>query len=117
MNEKKNNPGKIQKGPEGTEHQNDELDIGNDLSVGSGNDTHISDFDPNKDYSKTEKKEHQHEASDGDDQRSDDNGINPGPGEFDPQKRALNNDLNVENDDDDEKDNSTSMISGRNRKI
>lgn len=132
MNEKKNNPGKDQKAPIGTEHQNDELDIGNEMSVGSENGSKVSDFDPEKDYPETEEKEHRDEGDDTDDMRSDDNGINPSPDEIDPQKKTLNNDLNVENadqdelnpypdemkpDDDDERLNSTWMISGRNRKI
>ncbi len=132
MNENRNNPGKDQKGPDGTERQNDELDIGNDISVGSENSSNVSDFDPEKDFPETEEKEHRDGGGDGDDQRSDDNGINPSPGEVDPQKKALNNDVNVENadqdelnpypdelkpDDDDEHFNSTWMMSGRNRKI
>lgn len=132
MDDNKNKPDKDPKGSEGTEHQNDKLDIGNDLSVGSASGGNISDFDPDKDYPETEEQQHREEGNEGDDQRSDENGINPSPGEVDPQKKALNNELNIENadqdeqnpypdelkpDDDDEHFNSTWMMSGRNKKI
>ncbi len=132
MSENKNNPVKDQKDSSGTERQNDELDIGNDLSMGSVGAAGISDFDPDRDFPETEEKEHQEGGGSGDDQRSGDNGINPSPGDIDPEKKALNNDVNIENadedelnpypdelkpDDDDERVNSIWMMSGQNRKI
>ena len=102
MNKESKNPGKDQKVQEGTELQNDELDIGNEMSVGSENGSKVSDFDPENDYPETEEKEHHDEGDGADDQRSDDNGINPAPDENDHQKQALNNYLNVENADEDE---------------
>ncbi len=132
MSENKNNPGKDQKNPSGTERQDDELDIGNNLSTGSVSGAGVSGFDPDKDYPETEEKEHQEDGGGaGDDERSGDNGINPGPGDIDPEKKAINNDVNIENADEDElnpypderkpdhdeKVNSTWMMSGQNRKI
>lgn len=132
MSDNKKNPDRDPKDPARTERQDDELDIGNDISMGSVSGAGVSGFDPEKDLPETEEKEYREESGDGDDQRSDDNGINPVPGEIDPQKRAINNDINIENadedelnpypdelkpDDDDEPFNSTWMISGRNKKI
>ncbi|WP_276349093.1 hypothetical protein [Daejeonella sp. JGW-45] len=131
MSENKNNPAKDQKNPSAAERQDDELDIGNDLSMGSVSGAGVSDFDPDRDFPETEEKEYREGGGSGDDQRSADNGINPLPGEIDPEKKAINNDVNIENadedelnpypdelkPDDDEKVNSTWMMSGQNRKI
>ncbi len=132
MSDKKKNPEKETKNLSGTQGENDELDIGNDLSMGSVSGAGISDFDPDKDSPETEEKEYREEGGEGDDQRSDDNGINPAPKELDSQARGANNNMNVENadedalnpypdelkpDDDDEHFNSTWMMSGRNKKI
>ncbi|MES2872218.1 MAG: hypothetical protein V4708_00740 [Bacteroidota bacterium] len=132
MNENTNNPGKDHTDPNGTEKQDDELDIGNDLSLGSVSGQGISDFDPETDSPETEEQEYREGGGSGDDQRSDDNGINPSPAEVDPKKTALTSGFYVENadedklnpypdelksTDEDDKLNSTWMISGRNRKI
>lgn len=134
MNENPNNPGKDQKGPDETKKQDDELDIGNELSLGSVSGQGISDFDPEKDSPETEEQEYREGRGGGDDQLSDDNGINPTPAEVDPKNTEHSSDIHVENADEDklnpypdelktnnedeeEKLNSTWMISGRNRKI
>lgn len=132
MSENKNRPVKNQKDSSGTERQDDELNIGNNLSLGSVSGSGVSDFDPERDFPETEEKEHQEGiGGSGDDQRSADNGINPSPADIDPEKKAVNNDINIENadqdelnpypdelkHDDDEKVNSTWMMSGQNRKI
>ena len=101
MYENKKNPENEPKKPDTTEQQGGKLDIGNDMSVGSGNSHNLSDFDPEKDFPETEEKEHRDGAGHGDDQRSDDNGINPTPGEINPQKLSFNNTMNVENADTD----------------
>ncbi len=49
MSDKKKNPEKETKNLSGTQGENDELDIGNDLSMGSVSGAGISDFDPDKD--------------------------------------------------------------------
>lgn len=130
MSENNKFPGEDQRGPSGTEHQDDELDIGNDISVGSENGSDVSDFEDSEDLK--EQRQKSGTGGSGDDQRSSDNGINPLPGEVDPEKKALNNDLNVENSDEDHlnpypdelkpdgedhKVNSTWMVSGQNRDI
>jgi hypothetical protein len=135
MNENPKNPENDKKGQAGTEHQDDELDIGNDLSVGSENGSEVSDFDPYEDRPEVVDDEEDRPAAgggSGDSDASDDNGINPSPGDIDPQKKALNNDVDIENsdedeqnpypdeikpDEDDHKINSTWMMSGQNRNI
>ncbi|MES3018292.1 MAG: hypothetical protein V4721_10955 [Bacteroidota bacterium] len=133
MSDKSKNPDKDPKKTSSvTERQNDELDIGNDISMGSVTGAGVSDFDPDRDSPETEEREYREESSDGDDQRSDDNGINPSPREMDSQKSGSHPSMNIENadedkmnpypdelkpDDDDEHFNSTWMMSGRNKKI
>ncbi len=132
MNENGNNTGKDQKTPEEAQQQGNELDMGNDLSLGSVSGAGISDFNPEVDSPETEEQEYREGGGSGDDQRSDDNGINPSPAEVDPAKTDTRSAFQIENadedklnpfpdelkrDDEDEKLNSTWMISGRNTKI
>lgn len=133
MNENGSHPGQDQEGPEGASQQGNEMDMGNDLSMGSVSGAGISDFNPDVDSPETEEKEYREGGASGDDQRSDDNGINPAPAEVDPGKTDSTSAFHIENadedklnpypdelkpnDDEDEKLNSTWMISGRNRKI
>ncbi|MEJ7693365.1 hypothetical protein [Daejeonella sp.] len=132
MNDKNKKPDKDPRKSSGTERQDDELDIGNDISMGSITGAGVSDFDPDKDSPETEEREYREEGVDGDDQRSDDNGINPAPGEVDHEKTASNTHMYIENadedklnpypdelkpDHDDEHFNSTWMMSGRNKKV
>lgn len=126
-----NYPGGDQEDPKGTEQQDDELDIGNDLGIGSEDGSEVSDLAPEEYDSDEESQQGSDKGGSGDDNRSSDTGINPLPGEVDPEKKALNNDVNVENADEDElnpypdelkpdeeeKVNSTWMMSGQNRKI
>lgn len=128
MHNSNNNPGEDHNKPAPTERQNDELDIGNNMSAGNVAGSPISDFDPENDLPETEEKEYRDEA-DGDDQNSDDNGINPSPATANPQSKEWSQAIHIENadedqmnpypdelrpnDDDDKKHNSTWMSSGR----
>jgi len=130
MSEIKKNPGNDLKDQSGIKHHDDELNIGNNLSVGSENGSEVSDLEPHYDKPENRLKEDQQGKglSQQDDKNSDDNGVNPTPDEVNPQKK----DLQIENadkdklnpypdelkpDNDEEKVNSTWMISGLNRKV
>ena len=100
MREIKKNPGNDQKDQSGTKHHDDELNIGNNLSVGSENGSEVSDLEPQNDKPENGlNKDHQGEGLNQQDAKnSDDNGVNPTPDEVNPQKK----DLQIENSDEDE---------------
>ena len=100
MREIKKNPGNDQKDQSGTKHYDDELNIGNNLSVGSENGSEVSNLEPQNDKPENGLNEdHQSEGlSQQDAKNSDDNGVNPTPDEVNPQKK----DLQIENSDEDE---------------
>jgi hypothetical protein len=131
MKESKNQPQEDQKRTSGTENSGHNPDIGNSLSAGNVSGTGMSDFNPDQDFPETEERAYTEGGVSGDDPRAAENGINPEPADIDPQKKAINNNLNIENADEDElnpypdelkpddedKVNSTWMVSGQNRKI
>ncbi|MGB4399725.1 MAG: hypothetical protein WBJ10_10160 [Daejeonella sp.] len=134
MIENQNNPRKDQKDPDGAEHQGNELDMGNDMSMGSVSGAGVSDFNQNIDLPETEEQEYREGGGEGDDSLSDDNGINPSPAEVEPNPaKSAQSSVQVENadedklnpypdemktdDSEDEKLKSTWMMSGLNRKI
>lgn len=100
MSEIKKNPGNDQKDQPGTKHHDDELNIGNNLSVGSENGSEVSDLEPQND--KPENGLNEDQKGEGltqqDARNSDDNGLNPTPDEVNPQKKNLE----IENPDENE---------------
>lgn len=129
MSEIKKNPRNDQEDQSGTKHRDEELNIGNDLSVGSENGSEVSDLE-STDESGNQLNDNQKGtgASQKDDKTSDDNGVNPTPDEVDPQKKHQQiengdeDELNpypdeLKPDNDEDKMNSTWMISGQNRKV
>lgn len=134
MIENQNNPGKGRNDPNGTEHQGNEMDMGNDISMGSVTGAGVSGFNPDVDLPETEEQEYREGGGEGDNSLSDDNGINPSPAEVEPNPaKSTQSDAQVENadedrlnpypdemktnDSDDQKLNSTWMMSGLNREI
>lgn len=134
MIENENSPGKDQANPDGTEKQDNELDMGNDLSLGSVSGAGVSDFDPESDLPETEEQEYREGGGEGDSLLSDDNGINPSPAEVEPNpQKSARSFPGVENADEDQLNpypdemktddsendrlKSTWMMSGLNREI
>jgi hypothetical protein len=134
MIENQNNPGKDQQDLDGAEQQSSELDLGNNLSLGSVSGSEVSGFSLEINMPETEEQEYREGGGQGDKNFSDDNGINPSPAELEPNPAKLAQSFaQIENADEDRlnpypdemKTNdfdygglkSTWMISGLNREI